>query len=163
MIFFLSIHWNCSNILIYTWSQCIIHLTSTRYNLNGDLTRSLTVRVVIKCLRRTKNVKQKQKTLMCSPPEMPDKCQQSGLFKSWPCCTSEAAWSRHHFPSPPSSTYFWFDTQLCSAPCTGSRSCWSFQEFLFYVPAGRRGRKQLFFPSSERLIEMGKTENLKFK
>lgn len=89
-------------------------------------------------LRRTKNLKSPWCVLLL-------RClTNANRAGSWPCCTSEAAWSRHHFPSPPSSQYFWFDTQLCSAPCTGAWSCWSFQEFLFYVPAGRRGRKQLY-------------------
>lgn len=70
IFFFFSIHLNRRNILIYIWFQRIIHVPSIRYNLNGDLTLSLTVRVVIKRLTSNSDAqkkKQLKKLLMCSP------------------------------------------------------------------------------------------------
>ncbi len=90
-----------------------------------------------------------KKLLMCFPPEFLSDSEGSVAVKFWPCYTSEAAWSRHSFPSPPCSIQFRPDSQLCSALNTGAGSQQSFQEFLFNLPVGQRGRKQPLPPRGE--------------
>lgn len=163
MWFFFSIHWNCSNILIYIWFQCIIHLTVTRYNLNGDLTLSLTVRVVIKCLTSNSYAQKNLKSpwcvllLRCSTNANRVGSLSLGLVAHQ---KQHEAGITSPLPQAPSTSDLTLSSVRLPALALDradlSRSFYSMCQL-------DEGAGSSFFPSSERLIEMGKTENLKCK
>lgn len=113
-------------------------------------------------VEKEKKKKKLEKCVMCSPPEMLERCRQSEVFKPWPCCTSEAAGSQHHFPSPHISPQSDLTLGSVLLPAL-ALDCADLSSSFYSVCQLDEGAGSSFFFLSQKLMEMGTAENLKLR
>lgn len=80
-----------------------------------------------------------------------------GVVKYWPCNTSEAAWSRHRFPSPPSSRaaiWLW----ALFGPLHWRWICLIFPGVSIQSASWTKGQERAFSPLREKRTVKEKTE-----